>query len=146
MASIDPDMVPTVLFRAGSICCGVEATQVSHAARATTWLPTETIEARLALSPLPGRRYRLYLRGMGHLNVAAPLEWVELPAAVIYPLPALLTARPPLPGLRAFAQYAGQWVLLLDAGALANLDANPNGGQAPAAVAVTPAQSTDCSG
>jgi len=123
MASPELEPLAVVLFRAGGAWCGLEAERVCGAERALGHSAADDIETRLALRvPARGVRYRLCLRGarnVWYLNVAAPLELTHMPAGAIRPLPPLLAARAPLPGLRALALRDGQLVLLLDARALA---------------------------
>jgi hypothetical protein len=120
-AEEDEPHLALVLCRAGWARVGFEASLVRQAAVAGA-AKLVTLEARLGMATDPRLpRLRLLLkgaRGDWGLEVAGPLELGCLPASRIHPLPPLVAARLPLPGLRAFGLEPGgrqeALILLLD--------------------------------
>ena len=104
-------MLDLVLFSAGGWRVGLEACWVSACRLVDTQAEGEVIETLLGLDAtaptLPaGTRQSLELKwhgGSREVLVGAPVELVSLPASAIHPLPALLTWRTRLRGLRAIA-------------------------------------------
>lgn len=104
-------MLDLVLFSAGGWRVGLEARWVSSCRLVETQAEGEVIETLLGLDAaaptLPtGTRQSLELKWLGgsrEVLVSAPVELISLPASAIHPLPALLTWRTRLRGLRAIA-------------------------------------------
>jgi hypothetical protein len=107
-----------VLFKAGQYRFGVESASV----RSSGELPGHhiaSIESLLALSCSSGysRRHCLTIKGNSQdyeISVAAPLELCSIPVEIIHPLPAVLSARCKLPGLRALAVCDNGLTLLVE--------------------------------
>jgi hypothetical protein len=104
-------MLDLVLFSAGGWRVGLEARWVSASRPVDAHAEGEVIETLLGLDAaalaLPvGTRQSLELKwpgGSREVLVGAPVELVSLPTSAIHPLPALLTWRTRLRGLRAIA-------------------------------------------
>lgn len=104
-------MLDLVLFSAGGWRIGLEARWVSACRLVDTQAEGEVIETLLGLDAAAstlsaGTRQSLELKWSGgnrEVLVGAPVELVRLPASAIHPLPALLTWRTRLRGLRAIA-------------------------------------------
>ncbi|MYL24441.1 hypothetical protein GLV89_11710 [Halomonas alkaliantarctica] len=61
---------------------------------------------------------RLTLKGPGHDRYVAfngEVEFIELPAAKLHPLPALMQARKTFPAIKALVEHQDQLLVLLDA-------------------------------
>lgn len=104
-------MLDLVLFSAGGWRVGMEARWVSSCRLVDTQAEGEMIETLLGLAAAAptlaaGIRQSLELKwpgGSREVLVGAPVELISLPASAIHPLPALLTWRTRLRGLRAIA-------------------------------------------
>lgn len=107
-----------ILFTVGQYCFGVESLQVSGSGP----LPEDTIPAVESLlflnaSESGNRRQCLTIKGSSQdysISVAVPLELCKLAVEKIHPLPAAVSARCRLPGLRALAATDAGFILLVD--------------------------------
>lgn len=107
-----------VLFTAGPYRFGVEASRVRGSGELPDYA-VPCVESLLSLSGGIGnnRRQCLTIKGNSRnyeLSVAVPLELYTLPTESIHPLPAAVTARCKLPGLRGLATTEEGLVLLVD--------------------------------
>lgn len=115
-----------VLFRVNQYRFGVESSQVLGSGG----LPDHTVSSFesilcLADDTTNSRRQSITVKGSKQehkLSVAVPLELCVLPAASIHPLPAVVSARCKLPGLRALATTAEGLILLIDLCSLLDSD------------------------